>query len=131
MRYLSIDWLEALNTELQANTAMASVAKDHSIAVTQVITDSPDGDVSYHLSVRDGSAQIGPGAAVDEDVRLEQSYDTAVAVATGRANTQELFVNGSIRIHGDITKLIASEPVFAALDSVFEAVRPHVQYDDN
>lgn len=129
MKYLSIDWLDALNVALQSSEPMKSVVNDHSIAVTQVITDSPEGDVSYHLSVRDGAASIGPGPAVDEDVRLEQSYDTAVAVATGRANTQELFVNGSIRIHGDIARLIASEPVFAALDSVFESVRPHVQYD--
>lgn len=130
MKYLSIDWIAALNAALQTSEPMKKVVDDHSIAVTQVITDSPDGDVSYHLSVRNGSASIGPGAAVDEDVRLEQRYDTAIAVATGRANTQELFVNGSIRIHGDVAKLIASEPVFAALDSVFEAVRPDVQYDD-
>lgn len=128
MKYLSIDWLEALNTVLQSSETMKSVAANHSIAVTQLITESPDGDVLYHLSVRDGSASIGPGAAIDEDVRLEQSYDTAVSVATGRANTQELFVNGSIRIHGNVTKLIANEPVFAALDAVFEAVRPQVEY---
>lgn len=129
MKYLSIDWLEALNTVLQSSEVMKSVAANHSIAVTQLITDSPDGDVLYHLLVRDGSASIGPGAAVDEDVRLEQSYDTALSVATGRANTQELFVNGSIRIHGNVTQLIASEPVFAALDAVFEAVRPQVDYN--
>jgi hypothetical protein len=129
MKYLSIDWLEALNDVLQSSETMKSVAANHSIAVTQLITGSPEGDVLYHLSVRDGSASIGPGAAVDEDVRLEQSYDTAVSVATGHANTQELFVNGSIRIHGNITQLIESEPVFAALDAVFEAVRPQVEYN--
>lgn len=129
MKYLSIDWLGALNDGIQSSDAMRAVAAQHSIAVTQVITDSPEGDVLYHLSVRDGVATIGPGAAVDEDARLEQTYATAVAVATGKANTQELFVNGSIRIHGDVTRLIESEPVFAALDAVFAAVRPLVQYD--
>ncbi len=50
---------------------------------------------------------------------MEQSWDTAVAVATGALNAQEAFVNGQIRLRGDQQRLLDSQPLFGALDSVF------------
>ena len=54
---------------------------------------------------------------------MEQDWATAVAVATGELNAQEAFVTGRIRFIGDQQLLIDSQPVFAALDSVFATVR--------
>lgn len=128
MRYLSLEWIEALRDKVATNTDLVTLAKDHSISVTQVVTDGPEGTVTYHLSVGDGAASFGVGAAAKEDVRMEQSWDTAVAVATGQTNAQDVFIKGDVRITGDVQKLIASEPIFAALDSVFEDVRAHTVY---
>ena len=50
---------------------------------------------------------------------MEQSWDTAVAVATGDLNAQEAFVSGHIRLFGDQQRLIDAQPVFGALDAVF------------
>ena len=44
---------------------------------------------------------------------------SAVAVATGTLNAQQAFITGRIRLTGDQQKLVASTPVFVALDSVF------------
>lgn len=89
----------------------------------------PPGDVVYHLIVADGAATFGAGAAPDEDVRMEQSWDTAVAVATGTMNTQELLIGGKISVTGDLQKLIACQAVFVALDAVFETVRQETVYE--
>jgi hypothetical protein len=110
------------------NATLADLAKDHSIAVTQVVTDGPEGDVTYHFVVRDGEPAFGAGAAHDEDVRMVQTWSVAVSVATGEVNAQDMFINGSIRIHGDVQKLIGAEALFAALDTVFESVRPQTTY---
>jgi len=128
MRYLSLEWIEALRDKVAANTELAKIAQDHSINVTQVVTEGPEGTVTYHLSVGNGTASFGAGAAASEDVRMEQSWDTAVAVATGQTNAQDVFIKGEVRITGDVQKLIASEPVFAVLDAVFEDVRAHTVY---
>ena len=128
MRYLSLEWIEALRDKVAASTDLSTLANDYSINVTQVVTDGPEGTITYHLSVGNGGASFGAGAAANEDVRMEQSWDTAVAVATGEANAQDVFIKGEVRITGDVQKLIASEPVFAALDSVFEDVRAHTVY---
>ena len=51
---------------------------------------------------------------------MEESWETAVAVATGTLNAQEAFVSGHIRLHGDQQRLLDSQPLFGALDSVFD-----------
>jgi putative sterol carrier protein len=128
MRYLSLEWIESLRDKVAASTDLSTLANDYAINVTQVVTDGPEGTITYHLSVGNGGASFGAGAAANEDVRMEQSWDTAIAIATGETNAQDVFINGEVRITGDVQKLIASEPVFAALDSVFEDVRAHTVY---
>jgi hypothetical protein len=129
IRYLSLEWIEALTTEVAASEALASLAEQISIGVTQVVTGGPEGDVTYHLQVGDGRAAFGPGAAFPEDVRMEQSWATAVGVATETLNAQECFLSGKILLTGDQPKLIEAQPVFGALDAVFKSVRPHTTYD--
>ena len=128
MRYLGLDWIDALTSAVSQNATLADLATNHSIAVTQVVTDGPEGDVTYHFVVRDGEAAFGAGAATEEDVRMVQSWSVAVSIATGEVNAQDMFINGSIRLHGDVQKLIAAEPLFAALDAVFESVRASTVY---
>jgi putative sterol carrier protein len=128
VRYLSLAWIDALSSEVANSSRLAALANTHKIAVTQVVTEGPEGDVSYHLQLGDGQASFGAGPADGEDVRMEQSWSTAKAVATGELNAQEAFIKGLIRLTGNQQKLIESQPVFAALDAVFTAVREQTEY---
>lgn len=129
IRYLSLDWITALTTEVAASDHMREIAETHRIGVTQVVSDGPEGDVIYHLSVGDGQASFGAGPADPEDVKMEQDWNTAVAVATGELNAQEAFIGGRIRLYGDQQKLLDSQPVFGALDAVFATVRERTTYE--
>jgi putative sterol carrier protein len=128
IRYLSLDWIDALAAEVSADAALAALAAEHTIGVTQVVSDGPEGDVVYHLQVGDGTATFGAGVAFPEHVRMEQSWETAVGVATGALNAQDAFISGRIRLSGDQQRLIAAQPVFAALDAVFSSVRERTDY---
>ena len=128
IRYLSLDWIDALSREVAASGRLAELAATHRIGVTQVVTDGPEGDVAYHVQVGDGRATFGPGPAELEDVRMQQTWETAVAVATGVLNAQEAFIGGKILLSGDQQKLIDSQPVFGALDGVFAAIRADTDY---
>jgi hypothetical protein len=128
IRYLSLEWLDALTSEVDANTALQSLAAQHSIGVTQVVTGGPEGTVVYHLQVADGAARFGAGVADPEDVRMEQTWDTAVGVATGELNAQEAFIKGRILLTGSQQRLVESQPVFGALDAVFANVRERTEY---
>ena len=128
VRYLSLDWIEELRQVVASDVALRALAGEHEIGVTQVVSEGPEGDVTYHLQVGDGAASFGAGAAEPEHVRMEQTWDTAVAVATGSLNAQEAFVNGRIRLSGDQQRLLDAQPVFGALDAVFTDVRERTDY---
>ncbi len=128
VRYLSLEWIDALAAEVSSSARLGGLAREHRIGVTQVVTEGPEGDVTYHLQVGGGTAEFGTGAAMPEDVRMEQAWTTAVAVATGEMNAQDAFIGGHIRLHGDQGKLIEAQPVFAALDEVFSTVRARTEY---
>jgi hypothetical protein len=129
VRYLSLAWIRELTRHVAESATLADLSHAHRIGVTQTVTGGPEGDVIYHLQVGDGAAAFGAGRADPEDVRMEQDWATAVAVATGELNAQEAFVTGRIRLHGDQQSLMASQPVFAALDAVFSAVRDRTRYE--
>jgi putative sterol carrier protein len=129
IRYLSLDWISALTTEVASSNNLREIAATHDIGVTQTVSGGPEGDVTYHFVVSDGEVSFGPGPADPEDVRMEQDWDTAVAVATGQLNAQEAFIGGQIRLHGDQQKLLDAQPIFGALDSVFSSVRDRTSYE--
>ena len=129
LRYLSLDWINALTAEVAANEHLSEIAATHTIGVTQVVSNGPEGDVTYHLQVGDGAASFGAGPADPEDIKMEQDWETAVAVATGELNAQDAFINGHIRLFGDQQKLLDSQPVFGALDTVFGTVKADTVYE--
>jgi hypothetical protein len=128
LRYLSLDWIAALGEEVERSDALRKAAAGRRLAVTQIVTGGPEGDVCYHLDVNDGAVRFGPGPADDEQLRFLQDWATAVAVATGALNAQEAFIGGRIKLMGDQQLLLDSVPVFAALESVFSTVRERTDY---
>lgn len=121
--------MRELTREVAASDQLRDLAEEHTIGVTQVITDGPEDTVIYHLQVGDGTATFGAGPADPEHVRMEQDWATAVAVATGTQNAQEAFITGKIKLYGDQQSLMGAQPVFGALDAVFASVRERTRYD--
>ena len=122
VRYLSLDWIEAIGTRAAENAHLQSLGSTLNIGITQMVSDGPEDTVFYHLQVRDSAVTFGAGPADPEHVRLEQEWETAVAVATGEMAAEDAFITGAIRIGGDAQMLLQSQEVFAALDPIFEEV---------
>ena len=127
-RYLSRDWLAAVGDEVARNDEVRNAAAGHALAVTQVVTAGPQGDITYHLEIADGTVAFGPGPAAAEDVRFVQDWETAVAVATGTINAQEAFLQGRITLGGNQRRLVDAQPVFAVLEKVLAPVREATSY---
>ena len=129
MRYLSLDWIEAVASEAASNADVASAAARGDIGVTQVVTDGPEGTITYSLQVSDGRLRFAAGEADPEHVRFEQDWQTAVGVATGAMNAQEAFIQGRILLSGDQQKLMDNQAIFGAMNAVFDTVRDRTEYD--
>ena len=120
--YLSNEWINAVAEGIKLNNEIAAVARDNSVSVTQIVTGTPHGDVTYHLESHDGKITFANGPATVSDIAFTQDWATAVGVATGKINAQEAFISGKIRFKGDHERVIATQPLFLALDVVFSAV---------
>ena len=123
-QYLSPAWIDAVRQAVVGCLADTGT----SLRLTQVVRGGPEGDVTYHLAVQDGRAAFDAGPAKDEDVRLVQDWDTAVAVARGELHAQEAFLRGRIHLHGDAAALVAALPVFDALEDAVASVRAETTY---
>lgn len=128
IRYLSTEWIDSVGSAVAASDRLQQLGDQHTFGLTQVVTATPYGEVKYHLQSGDGSVVIAIGDADPEDVRFTQSFETAVAVATGQSNAQEAFINGHIRFSGNHQCLIDAQEVFALLDDVFASVRVSTDY---
>ena len=122
VRYLSLDWIEAISARAAQNTHLQSLGSTINIGITQMVSDGPEDTVLYHLQVKDNAVMFGAGPADPEHVRLEQEWETAVAVATGEMAAEDAFITGAIRIGGDAQMLLQSQEIFAALDPIFDEV---------
>ncbi len=126
--YLSNEWIRAVAEGIKLNKEIIVVARDNTVSVTQIITGTPQGDVTYHLESRDGEITFASGPATVSDIAFTQDWATAVGVATGKINAQEAFISGKIRFKGDHERVIATQPLFLALDAVFSAVNANTNF---
>lgn len=128
MRYLSDEWIRAVADEVAADAKLQALAASHVVSVVQNVTGTPFGDVTYHLICRDAAVTFA-GGSVPADVVFTQDYTTAVDVALGRLNAAEAFINGKVRFTGDHERVVAAQPLFAALDGAFTRVRERTTFD--
>lgn len=126
--YLSSEWINAVAEGIKSNGEIIAVARDNTVSVTQIITGTPHGDITYHLESRDGKITFASGPAAVSDIAFTQDWQTAVGVATGKINAQEAFISGKIRFKGDHERVIATQPLFLALDAVFSAVNAKTNF---
>lgn len=89
-----------MQAEVEASESLAALAQLHSIGVTQVITDGPEGTVVYHLQVGDGVASFGPGAAPDEHVRMEQTWKLQSALLQNKHQLKSFLLRVSFKCQG-------------------------------
>lgn len=127
VRYLSDEWITVVSQEVANDSSLREVAARHSVTVTQTVTSTPFGDVTYHFACRDGRVSFESGA-IPSDVVFTQSYETAVGVATAKINAAEAFIHGHVTFKGDHQRVIDAQPVFAALDAVFVRVRNRTEF---
>ncbi|MCU1395465.1 MAG: hypothetical protein JWM34_3893 [Ilumatobacteraceae bacterium] len=128
MRYLSLDWIDAVAAEATASPEVAAAVAETDIGVTQVVTDAPEGVIVYSLQVDADGFHFMAGAAHPEHVRFEQTWETAVGVATGTLNAQEAFIQGRILLTGDQQRLMDNQAIFGAMSTVFDSVRTRTEY---
>lgn len=128
MRYLSPAWIDAAGAAVAGDGPLGAALAGITLTVEQVVTGGPDGDVTWSLAVDDGKVALTPGPAARSDLRLTTDYATAAAVAAGELGAQRAFVEGRLRVGGDLSLLITHQRALAAVDDALAGVRARTTY---
>jgi hypothetical protein len=125
--FLSEIWLRDLDRSVQDATGVSTLAP---IVIEQVVRDVPGrGEVRYRFCVDAGGARVTAGETDERaDVRLTTDYETAVAIALGKANAQIALARGRLRLGGNIDTLVRSADALGALDDATAALRGNTTY---
>jgi putative sterol carrier protein len=100
------------------------------LVLEQVVTGSPDGNVSYFVVVENGTARLVESASAEEvpDLTITSDWDTAAAIAKGELATQAAIMQGRLRVRGNLATLARRVGDLAGLDLVPDAVREATTY---
>jgi SCP-2 sterol transfer family len=129
VRYLSARWIDAARHAIAADPSLPAALAGITLTVEQTVEDGPDGTVSWHIAITDGAASLVPGPAEKPDLRFTTAYATAAAIASGALAAQRAFVEGRLRVGGDLSLLTAHQRAIAALDDALAAVRAETSYE--
>ena len=121
-KFLTEGWADAVLAAMNASEDVRSATKGVQLCIQQVVTGAPGGDTSYWTRFDDGSVTGAIGDATDPDVTISQDYDTAVAMTKGELNAQAAFMQGKLKVTGNMGKLLQHQGTMQALGPVLASV---------
>ena len=117
--YLSDEWLERAGAALAASPELSQAAADLDLTIAYEVTGARQGKCAYALRFDHGTVSLEPGPHADAPVTFALDYDTAAEIARSEVSAQAAFMQGRIKLGGDVTVLIRDG---AALDGVQDAL---------
>jgi putative sterol carrier protein len=124
VKYLSDEWLEQAAAALES----ADVPDDAEMVIQYEVSGGGNGKVRYVLDVSGGRATIVPGKRADAPVTFTLDYDTAVAVITGEVSAQVAFMQGRMKLAGDVRVLIDGAAALASVNDTLGDLRATTEY---
>jgi len=115
--------MEAARLALAGDASLAGATAGVRLIVEYVVADGPEGMARWHVRIDDGVVALTEGAAVGPDLRFTTDYATASRIAAGTLGAQRAFVEGRLRVGGDLAALIRHQKALATIDDALGAVR--------
>jgi alkyl sulfatase BDS1-like metallo-beta-lactamase superfamily hydrolase len=107
-KWLSQEWMDE-QTRLAADQPERPGA---TARMQYVITGGPDGEVRYYWVLEDGRLRENRLGTIDDaEVTLTQSYEDAKRVQQGELDEQAAFMQGRVKVEGNMAKLMALLPI--------------------
>ena len=107
-KWLTQEWLDE-GTRLAETQPVRAGA---TARLQYVVTGGPDGEVKYYWIVEDGRLiENRLGELADAEVTLTETYDDAMRMQKGELDANAAFMQGKIKVTGDVAKLMALLPI--------------------
>ena len=129
MKFLSEEWVEALDSKLRESDVRLPEGGPASLCV-QNITEFSDGEtpLCYFIRVDAQSATAAFGKAPDPSVVFTQPYDVAVSIAQRRRDAHAAFLLGEIKVEGDVTALLNRGDITVKIQELVASLHPTTKF---
>lgn len=117
VKFQSEEYFEAANAVLKSNEDVLKASKGHDVEVQVVTTDFPEeGERKTYLRIENGIPDVGIGEIEHPDAVISQDYATAVALDKGELNPQTAFMEGKMKIKGNLMKIMQLQKFMKTLE---------------
>jgi len=107
-KYLTQAWLD----ETKAMAADQPERPGASVRMNYVVTGGPDGDVQYYWILENGKLlESMLGSLEDGEVTLTTAWGDSVKIATGELDMNAAFMQGKVKVTGNMAKVMALLPI--------------------
>jgi putative sterol carrier protein len=115
--------MEAVRRAIGDDTSLRRATAGVRLTVEHVAIDGPRGTVRWNITIDDGEVRLVEGPAVRPDLRFTTDYATAARIAAGTMGAQRAFVEGHLRVGGDLSLLIRHHKALSKIDDALVGVR--------
>lgn len=122
VKFLTEQWAQEVNGVLSSSAEFKSAAAMKELRLEQVVTDAPQGPMTFYFKLGEGNGEVGLGGLANADATITQSYDTAAAISRGETSPQQAFMKGELKVTGNMMKLLQLQGVLGALSSAVKMV---------
>ena len=126
VQYLSDEWMQKADDALAASGALT--ASDADLEIQYEVAGAPAGKVAYALRVGGGSGGIEAGPHPDAPVSFTLDYATAAKIARGELSAQAAFMQGDLKLGGDVTVLIRQHELLGEIDDALASLRADTEF---
>ncbi len=113
--FLTQQWAQEVTQALNASADFRTAAAEKQVRLQQVVTDGPQGETKYYFTLEEGAAEVGIGELADADATVTQDYATASAISRGEVGPQQAFMQGQLKITGNMMKLLQLQGVLGTM----------------
>ncbi|HSS11120.1 MAG TPA: SCP2 sterol-binding domain-containing protein [Acidimicrobiales bacterium] len=107
-KWLTQDWLDETRKMAEGQPERPGA----SARMQYVVTGGPDGDVKYYWVLENGKLQESQlGELGDAEVTMTQTYEDAMKIQKGELDANAAFMQGRIKVSGNMAKLMALMPL--------------------
>lgn len=123
VKFLTEEWAQAMTDALNSSDDFRKAAASHQAKLQQVVTDVPDGgEVKYYFKLEDGSCEVALGELADAEATISQTYEIAAAINKQELNAQNAFMQGKLKIQGNMMKLMQLQGVVNTMPKAVSGV---------
>jgi hypothetical protein len=127
-RYLSDDWFDAAGAAITASESLAAATAGVTLGIDYEVTGTPFGKRRYGVRLNEGSVRFEVPPEGEAEVSFTVDYDTACEIARGVLPVQVAFMQGRLKLDGDVAVLVRSGPALDEVTDVFAALRDSTEF---